>query len=71
MAGNEHDSECGALWYHGDGADRAKHVCHRDRDHRGSHHADSGLSWTRLPHARQVRMTTDPCADCEPIGARR
>jgi len=71
MASNDHGGECGALWYHGEGDNRAKHVCHRDRGHRGSHHSDSGLSWSRDPHHRQARIGDQPCSDCEPIGAKQ
>ena len=68
MARNN-DGTCGAIWYYGKGEDRAKHVCHRPDAHRGAHHADSGLAWTRHPHDRRPRMTTVPCADCEAVPA--
>jgi hypothetical protein len=57
---------CRAVWYHGE--PRAKHVCHRDSEHRGPHHADSGLTWGRAPHARRARIGDDPCPDCQPAG---
>jgi hypothetical protein len=46
---HERDGLCRAVWYHGE--PRLKHVCHRDGGHRGPHHADSGLSWSRAPYA--------------------
>jgi hypothetical protein len=42
-------------------------MCHRDDGHRGDHHADSGLTWGRHPHARRTRISDDPCPDCEPV----
>jgi hypothetical protein len=47
--------------------DGIKHRCHRDEGHRGGHHADSGLIWSRSPHARRPRMSDGPCPDCEPV----
>jgi hypothetical protein len=47
--------------------DGTKHMCHRDDGHRGDHHADSGLTWGRHPHARRTRISDDPCPDCEPV----
>jgi hypothetical protein len=41
--------------------DGDKHICHRDDTHRGEHHADSGLTWGRNPHARRTRMADEPC----------
>jgi hypothetical protein len=52
---------------HWNGGD--KHACHRDDGHRGEHHADSGLTWGRNPHARRTRMSDEPCPDCEPVEA--
>ena len=49
--------------------DGDKHICHRDDTHRGEHHADSGLTWGRNPHARRTRMADEPCPDCEPVEA--
>lgn len=56
--GEAQPDECGAVWYFGE--PRVKHVCHRNKNHRGSHHADSGLNWTRDPHHRQPRRQPHP-----------
>ena len=63
------DETCGAVWYFGNGKDRDKHVCHRvGKRHRDRHHFDQGLSWSRDPHARRVRLSeTEPCPDCQPV----
>ena len=64
MAKDDQGELCRAVWYHGD--PRIKHVCHRPgKRHRGGHHSDKGLWWSRNPHARRVRMRDDPCPDCE------
>ena len=65
------DGICGALWYHGIGHSRSKHVCHRRRGHRDRHHSDQGLWWSSHPHARRVRLDDhQPCPDCEPVRAK-
>jgi hypothetical protein len=70
MAGKGDETEiCRAVWYWGNGPERAKHVCHRDHGHRGGHHSDARLNWSRNPHARRVRESADPCPDCELVGA--
>jgi len=68
MAGDDGGRPCGAVRYFGDGAERGKHWCHRRPGHRGEHHSDAGLRWSKNPHAARTRLDEHtPCDDCDPV----